>query len=75
MQLINVQFLHVLDSVVIPRDYPEVSSRAADKTVLRSRHFKEPFATLHTPPLQGWSVCSDKKTVKNILLFLSTSNS
>ena len=63
MHLINVQFLDVLDNVVIPRDYPEVSTRAADKTILRLRHFKEPFATLQTHPLQGWSVYPDKKMV------------
>ena len=53
----------MLDNVIIPRDYPEVSSRVADKTILGSLQFSELLAKLHIHPLQGWTVEPDKEMV------------
>ena len=58
-----LQFLDVLDNVMIPRDYPEVSSRVADKTILGSIQFSELVAKLHIHPLQGWTVEPDREMV------------
>ena len=59
----HFQFLDVLDNVIIPRDYPEVSSRVADKTSLGSLQFSELLAKLDVHPLQGWTVEPDKEMV------------
>ena len=61
--MIGAQFLEVLDNVVIPRDYPEVSTRVADKVVLRLRRFEEPFTALNVLPLLGWTAQPDKEMV------------
>ena len=53
---------------MIPRDYPEVSSRVADKTIIGSLQFSELFTKLHIHPLQGWTVEPDREMV----LFLDT---
>ena len=62
-----LQFLDVLDNVVIPRDYPEVSSRVADRTTLGGLHFEEMFAILHIHPLPGWTVEADKEMLSDIV--------
>ncbi len=61
---LNLQFLETLDKVVIPRDYPEVSSKAADRTTQGSLTFVDMCATLNIHLVQGWSVEPDKKLVK-----------
>ena len=61
--MIGAQFLDVLDNVVIPRDYPEVSTRVADRVVLRLRRFEEPFTALNILPLLGWTAQPDKEMV------------
>ena len=58
-----LQFLETLDNVLIPRDYPEVSSKSIDKTILGSLTFIEMYATLNRPLVHGWSVEPDKETV------------
>ena len=57
------QFLNVLDNVVIPRDYPEVSTRVADRTTLCGLHFEDVCTKLNIHPLMGWTVQPDKKKV------------
>ena len=49
---------------MIPRDYPEVSSRVADRTTVGSLHFSEPYAVVHINPVPGWSVEPDKEMVR-----------
>ncbi len=61
---LNLQYLETLDKVVIPRDYPNVSSEAADRTTQGSLTFVDMCATLNIHPVQGWSVEPDKKLVK-----------
>ena len=63
---ICVQFLETFDNMIIPRDYPEVSSKVADRTILGSLHFKKFCATLHIDSIQGWSVEPDRKTVRQM---------
>ncbi|XP_064388689.1 uncharacterized protein LOC135336766 isoform X2 [Halichondria panicea] len=57
------KFLETLDNVLIPRDYPEVSSKSIDKTILGSLTFIEMYATLNRPLVHGWSVEPDKETI------------
>ena len=52
--------------MIIPRDYPEVSSKVADRTILGSRQFNKFCATLHIDSLQGWLVEPDRKAVRQI---------
>ena len=59
-----MQFLETLDKVLIPRDYPNVSKEAADRTTQGSLTFVDMCATLNIHPVQGWSVEPDKKLVK-----------
>ncbi len=59
----------VLDNVVIPRDYPEVSTKSVDKTIQGSLTFVETCATLTIHPVQGWSVEPDKELVLNVILY------
>ncbi len=54
----------MLDNVVIPRDYPEVSTKSVDKTIQGSLTFVETCATLTIHPVQGWSVEHDQELVK-----------
>ncbi len=61
---VNLQFLETLDKVIIPRDYPEVSSKSIDRTTQESLTFVDMCATLNIHPVQGWSVEPDKKLVK-----------
>ena len=61
--MIGTQFLDRLDNVVIPRDYPEVSTRVADRVVLRRRRLEEPFTALNIFPLLGWTAQPDKEMV------------
>ncbi len=49
---------------MIPRDYPEVSSKVVDKTVQGSLKFVEECATLTIQSVQGLSVEPDKEVVK-----------
>ena len=58
-----MQFLDVLDNVVIPRDYPEVSTRVADRTSWGSRQFIELSATLCIHPTRRWIVEPDRDEV------------
>ncbi len=64
MYLLNVQFLETLDIVLIPRDYPNVSREAADRTTQGPLTFVDMCATLNIHPVQGWSVEPDKELVK-----------
>ena len=64
-----MQFLEILDNVVIPCDYPEVSTRVADRVVLRLRRFEQPFAVLNILPLLGWTVEPDKEMVSEQMLY------
>ncbi len=59
-----LQFLETLDTVLIPRDYPEVSSKSIDRTSQGPLTFVDMCATLNIPPVQGWSVEPDKELVK-----------
>ncbi len=59
-----LQFLETLDKVMIPRDYPEVSSKLIDRTTQESLTFFDMCATLNIDPVQGWSVEPDKELVK-----------
>ncbi len=61
---LNLQYLETLDKVLIPRDYPEVSSKSIDRTTQGSLTFVDMFATLNIHPVQGWSVDQDKELVK-----------
>ena len=58
-----MQFLDTLDNVVIPRDYPEVSTRVADRTIVGSVHFIELFAKLCVHPTRRWIVEPDRDEV------------
>ncbi len=49
---------------MIPRDYPNMSSEAADRTTQGSLTFVDMCATLNIHPVQGWSVEPDKELVK-----------
>ena len=49
--------------MVIPRDYPKVSTEVADRTTLGSLSFTELCAVLHINPLPGWCIEPDKKQV------------
>ena len=50
---------------MIPRDYPEVSSKVVDKTVQGSLKFVEECATLTIQSVyEGWSIEPDKELVK-----------
>ena len=60
---LNLQFLETLDKVLIPRDYPNVSRDAADRTTQGSLTFVDMCATLNIHPVQGWSVEPDKELV------------
>ncbi|XP_064385255.1 uncharacterized protein LOC135334125 isoform X2 [Halichondria panicea] len=57
------KFLRTLDTVLIPRDYPEVSSKSIDRTTQGSLTFVDVCATLNIHPVQGWSVEPDKKLI------------
>ncbi len=62
---LNLQFLETLDTVLIPRDYPNVSREVAiDRTTQGPLTFVDMCATLNIHPVQGWSVEPDKKLVK-----------
>ena len=50
--------------MIIPRDYPEVSSKSIDRTTQESLTFVDMCATLNIHPVQGWSVEPDKELVK-----------
>ena len=63
-----LQFLNVLDNVVIPRDYPEVSTRVADRTIRFGLHFEDMFTALNIHPLMGWTVQPDKKEVYSLTI-------
>ena len=55
----------MLDTVLIPRDYPEVSSKLIDRTTQGPLTFVDMCgATLNIHPVQGWSVEPDKESVK-----------
>ncbi len=59
--------------MMIPRDYPEVSSKSIDRTTQGSLTFVDMCATLNIHPVQGWSVEPDKKLVKiNVKLDMHT---
>ncbi len=53
-----------MDEKVIPREYPEVSSKSIDRTTQGSLTFVDMCATLNIHPVLGWSVEPDKKLVK-----------
>lgn len=54
----------MLDDVLIPRDYPEVSSRAVDRTTSGPYSFIEPAAKLIVlSQPSGWTVNLDTDTV------------
>ncbi|XP_064384751.1 uncharacterized protein LOC135333672 isoform X2 [Halichondria panicea] len=57
------KFLETLDKVMIPRDYPEVSSKLIDRTTQESLTFFDMCATLNIDPVQGWSVEPDKELI------------
>ncbi|XP_064389781.1 uncharacterized protein LOC135337743 [Halichondria panicea] len=57
------KFLETLDTVLIPRDYPEVSSKSIDRTSQGPLTFVDMCATLNIPPVQGWSVEPDKELI------------
>ncbi|XP_064385076.1 uncharacterized protein LOC135333972 [Halichondria panicea] len=57
------KFLETLDTVLIPRDYPNVSREVADRTTQGPLTFVDMCATLNIPPVQGWSVEPDKKSI------------
>ena len=63
-----LQFLNVLDNVVIPHDYPEVSTRVADRTTLCGLHFEDEFTILNIQQLMGWTVQPDKKKVYSLTI-------
>ncbi len=50
---LNLQFLETLDKVVIPRDYPEVSSKSIDRTTQGSLSFVDMC------PLSTFTQCRD----------------
>ncbi len=50
--------------MIIPRDYPEVSSKSIDWTTQGPLTFVDMCATLNIHPVQGWSVEPDKELVK-----------
>ena len=52
---------------MIPRDYPEVSTKVADRTTLGSLQFTELCAMLHINPLPGWCVEPDKNKVATLV--------
>ncbi len=60
---IVLQLLDKFENVVIPRDYPEVSS-SIDRTTQESLTFVDTCATLKIHPVQGWSVEQDKELVQ-----------
>ena len=62
--MVIFQFLNTLDKEVIPRDYPEVSTRVVDRVVLKLRQFNEPLAALNILSPLEWTVQSDKKMVR-----------
>ncbi|XP_064385250.1 uncharacterized protein LOC135334123 isoform X3 [Halichondria panicea] len=57
------KFLETLDTVLIPRDYPEVSSKSIDRTSQGPLTFVDMCATLNIPPVLGWSVELDKELI------------
>ena len=70
-----LQFLETLDTVLIPRDYPEVSSKSIDRTSQGPLTFVDMCATLNIPPVLGWSVELDKELVNVKLDILLKSHS
>ncbi len=59
---------------MIPRDYPEVSSKVADRTIQGSLTFVEKCARLTIQSVQGWSVESDKELVKYVTVLYCHQN-
>ena len=57
---------------MIPRDYPEVSTKVADRTTLGSLRFTELCAKLHIKPVPGWCVEPDKNQVAMLYMFVGT---
>ena len=60
---ISSQFLEELDTIVIPRDYPAISSEAVDRTIFEPLSLVELHARLTVVSAPGWRVDSNKKTV------------
>ena len=60
-----IQFLEKFDTNVIPRDYPEVSSKAGDRTTLGALSLTELEARLivFSSPA-GWRVDPDRELVR-----------
>ena len=58
-----LQFLEMLDTTIIPRDYPAVSSEAVDRTTLGPFSFMELQATLKVVSPPGWIVDPDREMV------------
>ena len=61
--LISLQFLETLDTIVIPRDYPAISSEAVDRTIFEPLSLIELQARLTMVSAPGWRVDSNRKTV------------
>ena len=60
-----MQFLERFDTDVIPRDYPEVSSKAGDRTTLGALSLIELQATLTAVSAPaGWVVDPDREMVR-----------
>ena len=60
------QFLEKFDTDVIPRDYPEVSSKAGDRTTLGALSLIELEATLTVVSSPaGWMVDPDRDMVRS----------
>ncbi|XP_064385034.1 uncharacterized protein LOC135333939 isoform X4 [Halichondria panicea] len=56
-------YAKLMDEKVIPREYPEVSSKSIDRTTQGSLTFVDMCATLNIHPVLGWSVEPDKKLI------------
>ena len=60
-----IQFLEKFDTDVIPHDYPEVSSKAGDRTTIGALSLIELQATLtFVSAHAGWMVDPDREMVK-----------
>ena len=60
-----MQFLKEFDTDVIPRDYPEVSSKAGDRTTIAALSLIELQATLTAVSSPaGWMVDPDREMVR-----------
>ena len=60
-----MQFLEKFDTDVIPRNYPEVSSKAGDKTTITALSLIELQATLTAVSAPtGWMVDPDREMVR-----------